>query len=419
MKRYEEYKDSGVQWLEEIPGYWGCVKIKYLCEFINGYAFDSKSFLSEIHFPVARISDIQGGKLDLTNCVYVMPDDKLVDFITHKNDLVIAMSGATTGKTGIVNEEAAYINQRVGIIRSELPYLIKYNLETARFFVYISLSSAGSAQPNISSSGIINYKIPLPPLPEQQAIVSFLDTKTSQIDTYIAGKEKEIDLLKSTKQRIIADAVTKGIKPGVEMKESGISWLGSIPIHWSVKRLGSCFDERREKVSDVEYPALSVSKEGVTPQLADVCKTDNGDNRKKVVAGDFVVNSRSDRKGSCGYSKLTGSVSLINIVLTPRKEIIGEYCHFLFRSNSYIEEFYRNGKGIVSDLWTTNYQSMKTIMIPVPPLPEQRSIVAHIKEKTEAIDAAIEKLTDQIELIKKYKQCLISDVVTGQIKVYH
>ena len=195
-------------------------------------------------------------------------------------------------------------------------------------------------------------------------------------------------------------------------KDSGISWIGNIPEHWEVKKIGSLFVERREKVSDKEYPALSVSKQGITPQLDTAVKTDNGDNRKKVCKNDFVVNSRSDRKGSCGVSPYTGSVSLINIVLSPRKNTETEYFHHLFRSNDYIEEFYRIGRGIVADLWTTRYSEMRNIYIPLPPSNEQRTIVDYIEDKTSKIDAYVADKEKEIELLQELKQKTIADAVT-------
>ncbi len=163
-------------------------------------------------------------------------------------------------------------------------------------------------------------------------------------------------------------------------KPTGIAWLPEIPEHWDCSKIKSHFRLRATKVSDKEYPALSVSKSGVTPQIETVAKTDNGDNRKLVLKGDFVVNSRSDRKGSCGISALDGSVSLINIVLKPI-DGFGSYYHHLFRSNNYIEEFYRNGRGIVADLWTTRWNEMEEISVPIPPIAEQQKIVAFLNKR--------------------------------------
>lgn len=157
---------------------------------------------------------------------------------------------------------------------------------------------------------------------------------------------------------------------------------------------------------------LSVSKQGVTPQLETAVKTDNGDNRKLVRSGDFVVNSRSDRKGSCGVSKLDGSVSLINIVLESRGSLNMEYFHYLSRSNSYIEEYYRLGRGIVADLWTTRYSELKNMLIPYPPLAEQEKIVSYLEGKTSKIDAYVAEKEKEILLLQELKQKTIADAVT-------
>ena len=197
-------------------------------------------------------------------------------------------------------------------------------------------------------------------------------------------------------------------------KESGIPWIGNIPEHWEVKKIRGLFAERREIVSDSIWEALSVSKDGVTPQLATAVKTDNKDNRKKVCKGDFVVNSRTDRKGSCGFSVYNGSVSLINIVLYPSSpnRISQGYYHYLLRSNNYIEEFYRNGRGIVADLWTTHYSEMRNIFLPLPPLSEQEAIVAYLEEKVAKMDSLVAKQEAQIAYLRELKQAIIARAVT-------
>ena len=197
-----------------------------------------------------------------------------------------------------------------------------------------------------------------------------------------------------------------------EYKDSGVEWLGEVPEHWEVKRVGYYFDERREKVSDKDFEALSVTKNGVVPQLETAAKTDDGDNRKKVCAGDFVINSRSDRKGSSGASHLDGSVSLINIVLNPSDEIAIQFAHHLLRNQPFQEEYYRYGKGIVADLWSTNYSEMKNINLAVPPVPEQQTIAAFLDLETGKIDALIAEQQRLVELLAEKRQAEISHAVT-------
>lgn len=195
-------------------------------------------------------------------------------------------------------------------------------------------------------------------------------------------------------------------------KDSGVKWLGEIPGHWEVKRLASYFTERRVKVSDKEYEPLSVTKLGVFPQWENVAKTNDGDNRKLVKKGDFVINSRSDRKGSSGVSDRDGSVSLINIVLQPRKTILAQYSNYLLKSYRFIEEYYRNGRGIVADLWTTRYDEMKMIKLAIPPLNEQKAIANYLDTATAKIDAAIAQQQKMIDLLNERKQIIINRAVT-------
>lgn len=196
-----------------------------------------------------------------------------------------------------------------------------------------------------------------------------------------------------------------------EYRDSGVEWLGEIPSHWHLKRLGTQFVERKEKVSDKDYPPLSVTKHGIVPQLETAAKTEAGDNRKLVLKNDFVINSRSDRKGSSGISKLDGSVSLISIVLCPQN-ILPLYAHHLLRSCYFQEEFYRFGKGIVADLWSTNYSEMKNILIPLPSEKECTLITMFIDKKLNKINTLIEKQEQFIELLKEKRQAVISHAVT-------
>ena len=194
-------------------------------------------------------------------------------------------------------------------------------------------------------------------------------------------------------------------------KDSGVEWLGDVPSHWELRRISTYFTERRTKVSDKDYPALSVTKLGVFPQWENVAKTNDGDNRKLARKGDFVINSRSDRKGSSGIAKQDGSVSLINIVLQPKK-INSVYSEYLFKSYSFIEEFYRVGHGIVADLWTTRFEDIKNSLIIYPPLSEQQKIAQFLDDKTAKIDQAVALAEKQIALLKEHKQILIQNAVT-------
>ncbi len=188
-----------------------------------------------------------------------------------------------------------------------------------------------------------------------------------------------------------------------------VEWFGEIPFNWKVYKIQSLFKNRNIKVSDKDYEPLSVTKSGIYPQLENVAKSNDSENRKLVLSGDFVINSRSDRKQSCGVSPYDGSVSLINTIIFPYKNLVDmNYISFLLDNYGFAEEFYRWGHGIVADLWTTRWQEMANIEIPIPPLHEQIEIYKELKEKSLSIDQLIQNQQQQIEKMKDYKQSLIT-----------
>jgi type I restriction enzyme, S subunit len=192
---------------------------------------------------------------------------------------------------------------------------------------------------------------------------------------------------------------------------SQAEWLSVLPSHWECKKIGSLFTERKVKVSDKDYAPLSVTKMGILPQLEHAAKTNDGDNRKLVCAGDFVINSRSDRKGSCGVSDLDGSVSLINLVLTPRGQWNHRYVHYLLRSQPFSEEYYRNGRGIVADLWTTRYSEMKSILLPIPARDEQDQIVRFLDWKVSSINKLMNIKRKEIAELNESLDTKLRDVL--------
>ena len=423
MRKYSEYKDSGVKWIGDIPKHWGIVELKRLTKFNpqRREELDKETLVGYAPMDKVRSDMLTPLSIQIKN---------LSTGLTYFEEGDVVMAKVTpcfeNGNVAIVPKMAHYC----GYGSSELfvyrcnegklePRILLYYLLSAGFVnAGVSSMTGTGGLKRVSPTFARNVRIPLAPLAEQRAIVSYLDGKVGQIDSYVAKQTQQIELLKELKQAVIANAVTKGIgtNPNAKRKQSGVNWLGEIPEHWEVSKLRKHFIPRIQKVSDKDFAPLSVTKDGILPQLDTACKTDNGENRKLVRKGDYVVNSRSDRKGSGGISPFDGSVSLINIVIYP---IDGEqeYYHYLFRCNNFVEEFYRNGRGIVADLWTTRYQEMKNIEIPIPPLSEQRAIVSYIEAKTASINKLIDAYEQQVECVKEYKQRLISDAVTGKMNV--
>ncbi len=421
MKAYDTYKDSGYSWLGDIPNHWNVCRVKSLFSHISGNGFKVMyQGKTSGKYPFCKASDINGEQMFVSSANNYVDDD----IAASEGYNIIPANSILFSKIGeALKKNHRKINTTPCIVDNNCSALANHSKENIVFYYYVMkvidmiwFDNAGVI-PCVNVKKLMACGLPLPPLAEQEGIVAFLDEKTAAIDDLVEQVEREIELLKEFKQAEIARVVTKGLNPNAPIKPSGIAWIGDIPQHWNIEKVGQNFSERREKVSDKDYQALSVSKEGVTPQLETAVKTNNGDNRKKVCKGDFVVNSRSDRKGSCGFSNFDGSVSLINTVLIPRNNVNGRYYHYVFRSNDFIEEFYRLGRGIVADLWTTRFTEQRNIMIPVPPIEEQQEIVDYIDRKTTEIDRLVVELTYQVEYLKEYKQRLIADVVTGKINV--
>ena len=204
------------------------------------------------------------------------------------------------------------------------------------------------------------------------------------------------------------------MKRNQEYKDSGIEWIGEIPSHWKTVRISALYDPRNEKASAENYTPLSVTMQGIVPQLDTAAKSQDSDNRKLVRSGDFVINSRSDRRGSCGIAPQDGTVSLISNVLAPKasNSFSPEYYGLLFKTEGFADEYYRCGTGIVDDLWSTNWTRMKNILVVAPPIEEQEAIAKYLRDKTSEIDSLIVKTGKSIELLEEYRKSVISETVT-------
>lgn len=199
-----------------------------------------------------------------------------------------------------------------------------------------------------------------------------------------------------------------------EYKDSGVEWIGEIPSHWKTVRISALYDPRNEKASALEYTPLSVTMQGIVPQLDTAAKSQDTDNRKLVRSGDFVINSRSDRRGSCGIAHQDGTVSLISNVLAPKEPdaFSPEYFGLLFKTVGFADEYYRCGTGIVDDLWSTNWSRMKNILVAAPPIGEQIAIATYLSSKTSEIDSLIEETEKSIKLLEEYRKSVITEAVT-------
>ena len=414
----------------KLPNGWETIKTAYMFSFGRGISISRENMgeegipcihYGEIHARYGFVVDPSKDKLPCIDQSYLKTAPKSLlsygDFVfvgtsedeegsgnfTYLNSDVPAFAGSDT----IILRPKSKINHR----------FIAYMFDSLFFREQIRSAVYGVKVFHPTQTIIKKALGIYPSLVEQETIASYLDSRTNDIDKIVADLQSQAERLERYKRELISKTVTKGLEKSVPLRDSSVDWIGKVPEHWEVTRIASIYNQRNTKVSDSDFPPLSVTKNGILPQLESVAFTIHGDNRKLVKAGDFVINSRSDRRGSCGISSLDGSVSLINLVLMPNKDIHNAYYNYVFRSIAFADEFYRWGYGIVDDLWSTKWSNMKRISIQYPPLDEQIKIAKYLEEKLAHIETLINDINLQIEKQKQYRQIVIHDAVTGKIKV--
>lgn len=412
-----EMKNSGIGWVQNIPENWKVVKGKYVFKNekqIVGVDVDKYERLALTMNGVVRRSkeDSEGLQPDKFNTYQILRKNELVFKLIDLQNISTSRVGLSS-YTGIVSPAYIILKPTVKIY---LAYAEKYYLMMWMNEVFNALGDSG-VRSSLNSNELLNILLPLPPFEEQKQIADFLDKKCEEIDILIFKIQKEIELLQDYKKSIITKSVTKGLNKNVKLKNSGIEWAKQIPEHWEISKISNIYKLRNQKVSDIDFDPLSVTMKGIFPQWESVAKSDAHDDRKLVRKGDFVINSRSDRRGSCGISDRDGSVSLINHVLQPLANMDSNYYNWLFHTESFADEFYKWGHGIVNDLWTTNWKDMKRILIPQPPIQEQKEIAEYLDKKCKEIDSIIKDKNKQLDILAEYKKSIIYEYVTGKKEV--
>lgn len=404
-------KDSGNVWYGKIPNHWKLNKIKYLTTIRSESAIYNPE--EDKYIGLENVNGYSDNVVE-TDTEY----DYSMQSICKKDDILFSKLRPYLAKVFIAKHNSFCTGEFIvfSSFNGDRRYLF-YSILNPKFIENINSSTYGAKMPRANPQYIFDQQICLPPLAEQQRIAEFLDRECGKIDGLKADIQAQIDTLEQYKRSVITEAVTHGLNPSAPMKDSGIPWVGKTPEYWKVGRIGGLYELRNQKVSDKDFMPLSVTMKGILPQLETAAKTNDGDNRKLVRVGDFAINSRSDRRGSCGISDYDGSVSLINTILKPRNRMNAKYYNWLFHTPMFADEFYKWGHGIVDDLWTTNWSEMKRISIPLPPLGEQQEIADYLDNKCAEIEQIIADKKSQIETLDGYKKSLIYEYVTGKKEV--
>lgn len=411
-----EMKDSGIEWIGTIPFDWKCCKQKYEIQLINGRAYSDSEFEEDGKYRILRVGNLFSNPTWYTSSLELPPDK-----YCENGDLLYSwsMSYAPVIWSG---EKVIY---HYHIWKTKL----SSNLNKKFAYYYLSaLTDALKAKIHETTMGFItmgvmnNSYIAFPCLKEQEKIVSFLDSQCSEIDALSADIQKEIETLEQYKRSVITEAVTKGLNPDVEMKDSGIGYIGIIPNHWVVEKIKYHLKYRGNR-NPGGVQVLSVYREyGVIPKDSrddnhNVTSEDTS-NYRYVRVGDFVINKMKAWQGSMAISDYEGIVSPAYYVYEFSDEHFDrKYFHYLLRNKMYATEFLRVSGGIRVGQWDLSAYDFENTMVPMPPIKEQKKIAAFLDTKSTEIDSLIGEKKRQLEILDSYKKSFIYEYVTGKKEV--
>ncbi len=422
LQRYSRYKDSGVPWLGEVPEHWEPRKLRHLLRPIAIRNRPDLPLLSVVREKGVILRDVTNQDENHN----FIPDDLTNYKAVRAGQFAMNKMKAWQGSYGVssfdgIVSPAYFVFDLSGVSG-------KYFHTAIRSRAYVPFFTRASdgvriAQWDLSQARMREIPFFVPPLPEQAAIVRFLDHEDRRIRRYIRAKQKLIKLLEEQKQAIIHRAVTRGLDPNVRLKPSGVQWLGDVPEHWEVRRIQGVFRERKE-TGQPEWPILIVSiARGVTK--GDEFDEDGRPKRliedkglyKVAHKGDIAYNMMRMWQGAVGVVPENGLVSPAYVVAQPQVQMNSEYFALLFRTEACKGDTVSRSRGIVDDRNRLYWDGFKDLRVPVPPYNEQSVIVTSVTSQTRAINKSIERVNHEVSLVREYRTRLIADVVTGKLDV--
>jgi type I restriction enzyme S subunit len=420
---YPAYKDSGVEWLGEIPAHWEIRPLKYATQFINGAPFKPGDWDDE-GVPIVRIENLNGS--EEFNRTTLNVDAR---FHVRAGDLLFAWSGnrgTSFGPFVWEREGLHYLNQHIFRLQG-------FHYSKAWFYwvlrgvtAYVETQAHGIiGLVHITKEDLGAVRIPTAPEVEQQAIATFLDRETARIDTLVAQKERLIALLREKRAALISHAVTKGLDPAAPMRDSGIESVGSIPDHWETRKNKTVFREADERSAAGEEELLSVSHiTGVTPRRekeVTMFMAESLEGYKLCRPGDLVVNTMWAWMGAVGIARQVGVVSPSYNVYRLREDCLEEYdpeyLDLLYRTSAYVCEMTRFSQGVWESRLRLYPDAFFQLCTLTPPITEQRKIVEQCRSEVRRIEQFGSRLGASIEKLKEHRTALIAAAVTGKIDV--
>jgi type I restriction enzyme, S subunit len=433
--RYPAYKDSGVAWLGGVPTHWDVAPLKTSIERIeSGVSVNATDTPAEgDQLGVLKTSCVYSGKFDATeNKAVVVQEYSRVACPVVNNTLIVSRMNTPelVGAAGVTTSDypTLFLPDRLWQVfpRGVRTDFLHYWTLTGGYRAQVEMACAGtsSSMQNLGQDDFRSFIFARPETDEQAAIVTFLDHETAKIDALVAEQERLIELLKEKRQAVISHAVTKGLDPSVPMKDSGVEWLGEVPAHWSVSRLGHLFRNVDERGND-DLPVLSVSiHHGVSDGELDeaelerkVTRSDDRTKYKCVRVGDLVYNMMRAWQGGFGSVNVEGMVSPAYVVARPVTDCPTVFVEQLLRTPAAIEEMRRHSRGVTDFRLRLYWEEFKTLSVAVPPLEEAALICSYILSEDQRFFEVVNEAQRFISQLQERRTALISAAVSGQIDV--
>ncbi|MEP7197893.1 MAG: restriction endonuclease subunit S [Saprospiraceae bacterium] len=436
IQRYTAYKDSGVEWLGEIPEHWEVTKLRNIGVF-SASGIDKYLKVNESKVKIINFTDIYDSKsmtLDSSfdYMVVTTPESNRIKHLVKMGDLIFLPSSETyedLGAAALVNEELENTSFSYHVIRlvikKDLDHSFrKYLTNNAFVLNQFSRHGKGSTRKIIGRGVFKDVQVILPPLSEQNAIAAFLDRKMALIDQAIDIKEKQIELLKERSQILIHKAVTRGLNPDAKLKDSGVEWIGEIPEGWEIVKNRILFQERNEPGND-SLPLLSVSIHTAvsSKEISDEenirgkIRIEDKSKYKVVEIGDIAFNMMRAWQGAIGSVSTKGMVSPAYVVAKPKRIFDSNYFEFQYRTELFIQQIDKSSKGITDFRKRLYWHEFKQLNTILPTVREQKEISEYIFRLNEVTEKVFNLKEKEVEKLKEYKATLINSAVTGKIKI--
>lgn len=435
-----EMKDSGIEWIGEIPKEWKLIRMKACILQRDSGAWGNEANgtegdviclrIADFNYPMFKFKDTDEGLLTKRNYNVSIIENLLL----HKNDILIEKSGGgektPVGRTVIFDKSyrAVYVNfcDRLRCREIILPQFMQYIFVTfyANRYIWNYIKQTTGIQNLDLTAMLASERIALPSIIEQESIVNFLNISCAELDNVLEKTRTSIDEYKKLKQAVITQAVTKGIRGDREMKDSGIEWIGEIPVEWEERRIKTLFSLREERNFSPleEVNLISLYTDLGVVQHSELEKTtgnkaSNADGYKMVYKDDIVVNIILCWMGAIGRSEYNGVTSPAYDIYIPQNEVLSKFYHYYFRTKGFSGDCYKRGRGIMAMRWRTYSDQFRDIRVVYPSLNEQQEIVNYLDEKCSEIDNLIAKKEQYLSEIENYKKSLIYEYVTGKKEV--